>query len=82
MAYTSCTCRGAESNYRSVMYIELLNTKDTADEAAIRSICFGEKDGFTVEGANGAEAVAYDVWVWQPAELPAGMRVGIQFLNK
>ena len=48
VAYTSCTCRGAESNYRSVMYIELLNTKDTADEAAIRSICFGEKDGFTV----------------------------------
>ncbi len=43
---------------------------------------FAKKDGFTVEGANGAEAVAYDVWVWQPAELPAGMRVGIQFLNK
>ena len=48
VAFTSCTCRGAESNYRSVMYIELLNTKDTADEAAVRSICFGEKDGFTV----------------------------------
>lgn len=43
---------------------------------------FSKKDGFSVEGANGAEAVAYDVWVWQPAELPAGMRVGIQFLNK
>lgn len=43
---------------------------------------FAKKDGFSVEGANGAEAVAYDVWVWQPAELPAGMRVGIQFLNK
>ena len=43
---------------------------------------FAKKDGITVEGANGAEAVAYDVWVWQPAELPAGMRVGIQFLNK
>ena len=48
VAFTSCTCRGAESNYRSVMYIELLNTKDTADEAAIRSISFGEKDGVTV----------------------------------
>ena len=48
VAYTSCTCRGAESNYRSVMYIELLNTKDTADEAAIRTICYGEKDGITV----------------------------------
>ena len=43
---------------------------------------FAKKDGISVEGANGAEAVAYDVWVWQPAELPAGMRVGIQFLNK
>ena len=43
---------------------------------------FAKKDGFSVEGANGAEAVAYDVWVWQPAELPTGMRVGIQFLNK
>ena len=48
VAFTSCTCRGAESNYRSVMYIELLNTKDTADEAAIRTICYGEKDGITV----------------------------------
>ena len=27
------------------MYIELLNTRDTAEEALIRSICFGEKDG-------------------------------------
>ena len=48
VAFTSCTCRGPESNYRSVMYIELLNTKDTAEEALIRSICFGEKDGVTV----------------------------------
>ena len=48
VAFTSCTCRGPESNYRSVMYIELLNTKDTADEAAIRTISFGMKDGFTV----------------------------------
>ena len=48
VAFTSCTCRGPESNYRSVMYIELLNTKGTAEEALIRSICFGEKDGVTV----------------------------------
>ena len=48
VAYTSCTCRGAESNYRSVMYIELLNNKDTADEAKIRTICFGELNGTTV----------------------------------
>ena len=32
VAFASCTCRGAESNYRSVMYIELLNNKETADE--------------------------------------------------
>ena len=48
VAFASCTCRGAESNYRSVMYIELLNNKDTADEAKIRSISFGEVKGTTV----------------------------------
>ena len=48
VAYTSCTCRGPESNYRSVMYIELLNTKDTAEEASIRQISLGELNGVTV----------------------------------
>ena len=48
VAFASCTCRGAESNYRSVMYIELLNNKATADEAKIRSISFGEVKGTTV----------------------------------
>lgn len=48
VAFASCICRGAESNYRSVMYIELLNNKDTADEAKIRSISFGDVKGTTV----------------------------------
>ena len=48
VAFASCTCRGAESNYRSVMYIELLNNKDTADDAKIRSISFGDVKGTTV----------------------------------
>lgn len=48
VAYTSCTCRGPERNFRSVMYIELLNTKDTPEEAAIRQISLGELDGITV----------------------------------
>ena len=48
VAFTSCTCRGPERNYSSVMYIELLNTKETADEASIRQISFGELDGVTV----------------------------------
>ena len=48
VAYTSCTCRGPEKNFRSVMYIELLNTKDTAEEASIRQISLGELDGVTV----------------------------------
>ena len=48
VAFTSCTCRGPERNYRSVMYIELLNTKQTAEEASSRSISFGELDGATV----------------------------------
>ena len=48
VAFTSCTCRGPERNYSSVMYIELLNTKETAEEASIRQISFGEIDGVTV----------------------------------
>ncbi|MCR5089704.1 MAG: hypothetical protein K6C08_09350 [Oscillospiraceae bacterium] len=48
VAYTSCTCRGPEKNYSSVMYIELLNTKETADEALIRQISLGELDNVTV----------------------------------
>ena len=48
VAFASCTCRGAESNYRSVMYIELLNNKATADEAKIRSISFSQVKGTTV----------------------------------
>ena len=48
IAYTSCTCRGPETNYRSVMYIELLNTKDTPEEAAIRQISLGDLNGITV----------------------------------
>lgn len=48
VAYTSCTCRDAASNYRSVVYVELLNTKDTADEAAIRSISFDQNGGVNV----------------------------------
>lgn len=48
VAFASCTCRGAESNYRSVMYIELLNNKATAEEAKIRSISFSEVKGTTV----------------------------------
>ena len=48
VAYTSCTCRGPEKNFRSVMYIELLNTKDTPEEASIRQISLGELDGVTV----------------------------------
>ena len=48
VAYTSCTCRGAENNFRSVMYIEILNTKDTPEEASIRQISFGDLNGVTV----------------------------------
>jgi len=48
VAFASCTCRGAESNYRSVMYIELLNKKETADDAKIRSISFSDVKGTTV----------------------------------
>ena len=48
VAYTSCTCRDAAVNYISVMYVELLNTKDTADEASIRTISFTTDDSYNV----------------------------------
>jgi len=47
VAFTSCTCRDAAVNFSSVMYVEILNTKDTADEASIRYLSFGEVDGYT-----------------------------------
>lgn len=45
VAFSSCTCRDTQSNYLSVMYVELLNTRETADNAAIRSITFGQNRG-------------------------------------
>ncbi len=45
VAFISCTCRDSSVNYYSVMYIELLNNKKSADEAAIRAISFGDNKG-------------------------------------
>ena len=45
VAFISCTCRDVSANYYSVMYIELLNTKKTPEEAAVRSITFGNNKG-------------------------------------
>lgn len=48
VAYTSCTCRDAASNYRSVVYVEILNTAGSADEAKLRWVCFTDNDGYDV----------------------------------
>ncbi len=48
VTFPSCTCRDAASNYWSVMYVELLNTKDTRAEASIRAISFSENKGVRV----------------------------------
>ena len=45
VAFSSCTCRDALVNYYSVCYVELLNTKPTAEQASIRSITFGNNQG-------------------------------------
>lgn len=45
VAFVSCTCRDALVNYYSVCYVELLNTKPSADLAAIRAISFGNNMG-------------------------------------
>ena len=52
VAYTSCTCRGAEKNYSSVMYIELLNTKETAEYM----------DENLVQKLVGTNKAQYDAW--------------------
>jgi len=45
VAFVSCTCRDALVNYYHVCYVELLNTKPTAERAAIRAISFGNNMG-------------------------------------
>ncbi|MCI5448408.1 MAG: hypothetical protein MR433_01970 [Coriobacteriaceae bacterium] len=48
VAFTSCTCRDAASNYRSVMYVEMLNTAASAEEAKLRWVCFADNEGYDV----------------------------------
>lgn len=45
VAFSSCTCRDALVNYYSVCYVELLNTRESGDKAAIRAITFGNNQG-------------------------------------
>ncbi|MDO4815783.1 MAG: hypothetical protein Q4A83_04165 [Bacillota bacterium] len=45
VAFSSCTCRDSSVNYYSVCYVELLNNKDSAEDAAIRTITFGDNKG-------------------------------------
>lgn len=45
VSFASCTCRDAQANYFSVVYVELLNTKDSPEESAIRTITFGQNRG-------------------------------------
>ena len=45
VAYLSCTCRDSLVSFKSVCYVEILNTKDSGDEAAIRYMTFGENKG-------------------------------------
>lgn len=48
VAITSCTCRDAASNYRSVMYAELDNTAASANEAIVRWVAFGQDGTYNV----------------------------------
>ncbi len=45
IAFSSCTCRDTLVSYYSVCYVELLNTKKAAEDAAIRTISFGDNMG-------------------------------------
>jgi hypothetical protein len=45
VAFISCTCRDYLVNFYSVCYVELLNTKPSAEASAIRAISFGDNMG-------------------------------------
>ena len=45
VAFISCTCRDPLVNYVSVCYVELLNSKPSADESSIRAISFSNNMG-------------------------------------
>lgn len=45
VAFASCTCRDPLVSYLSVCYVELLNTKNSSQDAAIRTITFGDNMG-------------------------------------
>ena len=45
VAFASCTCRDPMVEYYSVCYVEILNTKQSAQESAIRAITFGDNMG-------------------------------------
>lgn len=45
VAFASCTCRDPLVSYLSVCYVELLNTKNSSEDAAIRTITFGDNMG-------------------------------------
>lgn len=48
VAITSCTCRDAANNYRSLMYVELDNTAANPDAATVRWIAFGQDGAYNV----------------------------------
>jgi len=45
VAFASCTCRDPLVSYLSVCFVELLNTKNSSQDAAIRTITFGDNMG-------------------------------------
>ena len=45
VAFLSCTCRDPVANYYSVAYVEILNTRHSSDEAAIRTITLSNNMG-------------------------------------
>jgi hypothetical protein len=48
VAFTSCTCRDASLNYRSVMYVEMSNNAESADLAKLRWVTFGSDGDMNV----------------------------------
>jgi len=55
VAFASCTCRDPMNNYMSVAYVEILNNRDSASEASVRYITFGEYRGLFGDGNRDVE---------------------------
>ncbi|ERJ13043.1 FMN-binding protein [Haloplasma contractile] len=64
VAYTSCTCRPANQNYRSLLYVEI-NKDDEGTFKTIKFDYFGDSDPIPTESGDGK-----DLDYWKDTYIP------------